>query len=258
MRRLGIERAFGTGGYGAAPAVAAARALGRPYVLHESNSIPGRANRAFARRARAVTCVFHRTLQEVPGAVRTGQPIRAALREAALLTKETGEHVLVTGGSQGAAFLNGIAPSAARIAGGEWLHATGAAHLESVVASGLPEGYRAAAYLESAEMAAAYRWARVAVGRSGGTLAEYALFRLPSVLVPLPSSADGHQLHNAEEFAAMGAATLLPQASATPEGLAEAVSFWLTSPDARDKAAAALADWDRPNATAEIAELVLK
>ena len=60
------------------------------------------------------------------------------------------------------------------------------------------------------------------IGRSGGTLAEYAVFRLPSVLVPLPTSADDHQLHNAKEFVEMGAATLVPEAEATPQALATA------------------------------------
>ena len=46
---------FGTGGYVTGPLITAARLCRVPYFLHEQNSIPGRANRLFAKGAR---CVF--------------------------------------------------------------------------------------------------------------------------------------------------------------------------------------------------------
>jgi UDP-N-acetylglucosamine--N-acetylmuramyl-(pentapeptide) pyrophosphoryl-undecaprenol N-acetylglucosamine transferase len=193
------------------------------------------------------------------------------LREVASQRYPSDDLILVTGGSQGSAFLNELAPEAAKLLPGtRWIHATGVANFEAVTKQHLPERYTAVPYLETEALSEAYQTASLAVGRSGGTLAEYALFRLPSVLVPLPSSADNHQLHNAEEFVSMNAATLLEQRDANPESLAAAVGLWLNQEEwicdsstaeeegHRARATEALAKWDVPDATERIAKLVLQ
>jgi UDP-N-acetylglucosamine--N-acetylmuramyl-(pentapeptide) pyrophosphoryl-undecaprenol N-acetylglucosamine transferase len=141
-----------------------------------------------------------------------------------------------------------------------WTHASGKSHYEATRARAdalnLGPNYRVEPYLETDAIAQAYRSATVAIARSGGTLAEFALFRLPSVLVPLPTSADDHQLHNALEFAEMNAATVLRQESTTQLQIAEAVRLWIDDTDARAEAQKALADWDRPDATERIVDLI--
>jgi UDP-N-acetylglucosamine--N-acetylmuramyl-(pentapeptide) pyrophosphoryl-undecaprenol N-acetylglucosamine transferase len=89
------------------------------------------------------------------------------------------------------------------------------------------------------------------------------MFGLPSILVPLPTSADDHQLHNAEEFASIDAATLLRQSTgsgaaeiATPESIREAVTLWLGSEEKRKIASRNLHEWDIPDATDRIVELI--
>jgi UDP-N-acetylglucosamine--N-acetylmuramyl-(pentapeptide) pyrophosphoryl-undecaprenol N-acetylglucosamine transferase len=259
LRDSGVDAVFSTGGYGAFPVLLAARSLGLKTVVHMIDSIPGRVNRLFVKRSAAVTCVFRHTVKLAPSAVRTGQPIRQTLREAASTVAKNEPLVLVTGGSQGSAFLNETAPKAAALAkqSARWLHSTGPTHIDAVRAGELPGGYDAVGFLAANEMADAYRRAMVVIGRSGGTLAEFALFRLPSILVPLPSSAEGHQLHNAKEFVEMGAADLLVQNEATPLELAQATDAWLGNVERRDRAAAALTEWDCPNATTDIVNLIL-
>ena len=254
-KRALIERrpdaVFSTGGYAAAPILSAARSLGIPYVIHEGNSIPGRTTRMFAPAARAVACTFRTTVGRLPGAVRTGHPIRRALREAARERRE-GDLVVVVGGSQGAAFLNEGVPQAAReIEGWRWLHATGPAHFERTRERAF-EGYEIVPFIEAERLARAYAEAHLAIARSGSTLAEFAAFRLPSVLVPLPTSADGHQLANAREFEAMGAASVVPQEGGD---LVAAIRAW-GDPERRKKAQEALAEWDIPDATARLALII--
>ena len=116
--------------------------------------------------------------------------------------------------------------------------------------------YRVAAFLEADEMASAYASATLIVSRSGGSLAEVALFQLPSVLIPLPSSAGNHQLYNAQEFVEMGAATLRIQASASPEQLAADIAAWLDHPAKRVEAAKALKLFDAPEATENILKMI--
>lgn len=87
-------------------------------------------------------------------------------------------------------------------------------------------------------------------------MAEFALFRLPSVLVPLPTSADSHQLHNAREFADMDAATVLEERNADADSIAQAVAMWQSDTVRRERATRALAGWDVPDATVRIYTLI--
>ena len=73
-------------------------------------------------------------------------------------------------------------------------------------------------------MAAAYAWADLAVCRSGAlTVAELSAAGLGALLVPFAAAVDDHQTVNAHFLVERGAALLLPQASATPDVLAEAL-----------------------------------
>lgn len=252
MRRDRPDAVFSTGGYSAAPIMAAARALGIPYVVHEGNSIPGRTTRMFAPRAAAVCCTFRTTEGRLPRAVRTGHPIRRELREATI-RKDEENLVVVLGGSQGARYLNEGVPQASLSLPGEvrWLHATGPKQYEPKLARSA--GYELVPYLELDRLTDAYVHARLAVARSGSTLAEFAAFRLPSVLVPLPTSADDHQRANAREFQAMGAALVCEQEGGD---LAGSIRAWLDDSSRRETAKAALAEWDVPDATARLASII--
>ena len=268
MREKRPDVVFATGGFAAAPVMAAARSLRVPYVVHESNSIPGRTNRMFGPGAAAITCSFKTTLQVLPRAVRTGQPIRDQLRKAAELgvRDQDKERPLVfgIGGSQGSEFLNETLPMTLPELENpaDILFSTGKSHFERVKmrlrTAKLGPNIEATPFLEVQQLAEAYLKADVVVGRSGGTLSELAMFGLPSVLIPLPSSADNHQLKNAEEFAAMGAAKILRQSTANPVKMAQAIDEWLSDRDARSKARAALVDWHIPDATERIFKIVME
>jgi UDP-N-acetylglucosamine--N-acetylmuramyl-(pentapeptide) pyrophosphoryl-undecaprenol N-acetylglucosamine transferase len=262
---------FSTGGFSAGPVVAAARDLGIPYIVHSADSVPPRSSAMFAPQAFAFTTVFRSTERffTVRPVTRTGQPIRRELRQAAESGPiEAEPTVLVIGGSQGSEFLNTVMPAAATRVGAKILHATGPKHLqatqERLRSHGLNSNYEAVPYLETEPLLDALRRATVVVARAGGTLAELALFGLPSVLVPLPSSANDHQLHNAREFEAMGAATVLwqpedrrqPAPPATPEAVANAVNEWLADAPKRATARHNLSEWDVADATEQIVALI--
>ena len=48
LKRGKFDGVFTTGGYISAPAILAAKSLGLPVVLHESNALPGKVTRTFA------------------------------------------------------------------------------------------------------------------------------------------------------------------------------------------------------------------
>jgi len=256
---------FSTGGYSAGPVVAAALTLGIPYCIHSADSVPPRSNLMFAKEAKAFTTLFRSTERFAPDikCQRVGQPIRRELREAVPRRAPEADLVLCIGGSQGSEFLNGCvlrAFAGDQLASVRLLIASGPKNFETTqkVVDGLGIGSRVTVkpYLQTEEMLDAYCRASVVVGRSGGTLAELAMFGIPSVLVPLPSSASDHQLHNAEEFAEMHAATLLPQADATPSAMADAIAGWLGDAGRRAEAEKTLKSWDLPDATERIYVLV--
>jgi UDP-N-acetylglucosamine--N-acetylmuramyl-(pentapeptide) pyrophosphoryl-undecaprenol N-acetylglucosamine transferase len=280
---------FSTGGYSAGPVLAAAKALGIPYVIHDGNSVPGRANRMFGRGAKAFLTTFFATerLYTDRPVIRTGQPIRKQLRDAAqgrysaaqsdivlaeaLLEGEvsgtagvptehgTLEHatILVLGGSQGSAYLNEAVPTAvsAMEIVVNVIHASGPTNFAETSArvKGLSlDNYRVEPYLDSDAICDAYCQADLVVCRSGGTLAELAMFGLPSVLVPLPSSADDHQHHNAVEFEEMKAAVEAKQEPAPYSKTMNGIRWWLSNSKAREEARHRLKEWDVPDATERI------
>ncbi len=259
------DAVFSTGGYSAGPVISAARSLGIRYFLHEANSVPGRSNLIFAKQARAFTTLFKSTAKFAAGihCQRVGQPIRQELLDAVVRRAPELDFVLCVGGSQGSEFLNGCIPRAFTgsslsnvrllIASGPKNFATTTKIVESL---GISDRVTVKPYLPTEEMLDAYCRASLVIGRSGSTLAELAMFGIPSVLVPLPNSAGDHQLHNAKEFVDMKAAILLTQAEATPSAVGEAVSHWLSDAKARSIAQAALRDWSLDNATETIYELI--
>ena len=259
---------FSTGGYSSAPVVRAARSLGIPYVLHEATSVPGRSIKLFAQGAKSVAVTFKRSEKEFPGCkvVRTGMPVRKELREMASAPNrpQPTNHPLafVFGGSQGSKFLNETMPSIARLMADDsidWLHSTGPTNIDGVKkevgALGL-EHYTCEPYLQGTAMGQAYQYATVVICRSGGSLAELAVFGLPSVLVPLPSAAGNHQYYNAKEFSDMGAAIVQTEDQFEPNHFASSIREWIGSPERREKAQLALKAWDIPDATERIVALV--
>lgn len=256
---------FSTGGYSAAPVMLAAKTLGIPLALHACDAVPGRALRMVADAAITMTCTFESTqtnVSEVVRAklVRTGHPVRSELRsrlEKARAGERSGP-IFAFGGSQGSAFLNDLLPKLARtMPGRSFLLSAGKGQYDKVVSAELPPNIRVVPFLEAESMAKALGEAPLVIARSGSSIAEIAVSRVPSILVPLPSSADNHQAHNANEFEKMGVASVLHQPTsglaeeATVAVAAEVIGRWLDDPVDLDSI---FERWDNPNATSNIYE----
>ena len=250
------------GGFTSAPPILAAGKFGARTFLHESNTIPGRANRFLARfvdeafigfpsaaglRARKVTA--------------TGTPVRPQFQpgnpapcRAGFRLDPDRETILVMGGSQGAGGINDMILSAlpllgSRTAAWQWLHLTGPGDVERVAQAYATRGFKAVVKPFIAEMDMALGAATMAVSRAGASsLAEIAAVRLPALLVPYPTAADNHQLCNARAFEATGAARLLEQKNATPEKVAALLCELVEDSSARAKIQTALAQWHVPKA----------
>ncbi len=260
------------GGFTSAPPILAARKFGAETFLHESNTIPGRANRFLARFVDEAFIGFPDTADRLKArkTSATGTPVRpqfSAGREASqsrtALGLEPGlSTILVVGGSQGASGLNEMILSALPLLSSknwQWLHLTGASDFEKVKAAYAAQKLKAVVKPFLAEMDLALSAATVAVSRAGASsLAEMAAVRLPSLLVPFPAAADNHQYFNALAFEKSGAAKLLEQKNSTPEKVAAILSELVEDQIARSKMQTALVQWHAPEAAAQIAENILQ
>jgi UDP-N-acetylglucosamine--N-acetylmuramyl-(pentapeptide) pyrophosphoryl-undecaprenol N-acetylglucosamine transferase len=107
--------------------------------------------------------------------------------------------------------------------------------------------------LEQDEMTAALCATRLAVVRSGcGTIAELALFGIPAIYIPLPTSFADHQLHNALEIERLGGGSVLRQSDATSESLLDEWQQWFCDAKRREVAAKKLRNWSIPDATERV------
>ncbi|HZQ47701.1 MAG TPA: UDP-N-acetylglucosamine--N-acetylmuramyl-(pentapeptide) pyrophosphoryl-undecaprenol N-acetylglucosamine transferase, partial [Verrucomicrobiae bacterium] len=267
------EAVLAMGGFTSAPPVLAGRACGAPTFLHESNTIPGRANRW-------LSWVISQAFVGFPGAANrlhtskvsvTGTPVRSQFQpmeagacRAALGLDPQRPVLLVTGGSQGASGLNDVVikalPLLAKLAPQlQLLHFTGSKDGEKVEHACAAGKITAVVRPFFGEMHLALGAASAVVSRAGASsLAELAAMRVPAVLVPFPAATDDHQYHNALAFEKTGAACLLAQGEAAPEVLAPKIVELIESAAVREKMSAALAAWHAPRAAGQIAENIMQ
>ena len=229
------DAVLGMGGFTSTPPILAGKRRRVPTFVHESNAIPGKANRLNGWLVDEVLLGFEDCKKHFPRARTevTGTPIRASLKErmprqeALARVGVTGEAltVLVMGGSQGAQGINkAVRAALPHLKAGprlQFIHLTGAHDEADVRAAYEAAGVKAAVAAFCHDMGAAYSAADLVIARSGAaSLSEIAWFALPSILIPYPYAAENHQYFNAEIFARVGAATLLKESDATGEVLA--------------------------------------
>lgn len=260
------------GGFTSAPPVLAGKKFGAVTFLHESNTIPGKANRWLAHFVNQAFVGFpmaaHRLLLQ--NIVVTGTPVRpqfqpvdAGACRMALGLKMDQPVLLVMGGSQGASGVNQLVLQAAprlleQEPGLQFLHLTGPADFEKVKEGYAARNLKASVLPFLSEMELALGAATLAISRAGASsLAEMAAMRVPSVLIPFPAAADNHQYFNARSFVDSGAALLVEQRAATGESLAQTVLSLLTNPARLAAMRSALERWHEPDAAQIIAEKML-
>jgi UDP-N-acetylglucosamine--N-acetylmuramyl-(pentapeptide) pyrophosphoryl-undecaprenol N-acetylglucosamine transferase len=260
------------GGFTSAPPVWVGKDFGAKTFLHESNTIPGRANRFLARFVDEAFVGFPSAVARLRArkVTATGTPVRPQFQpcepapcRAAFRLDPGRSTILVMGGSQGASGINDLVLSALpslgdRASAWQWLHLTGPNDVEKAKQAYDARGFKAVVKPFLAEMDLALGAATVAVSRAGASsLAEIAAVRLPSLLVPYPAAADNHQFYNAQAFETTGAARLLEQKNTTPEKMAALLRELVEDPAARAKIQTALGQWHAPKAAEQIAEIML-
>ena len=243
-RKFKPQVVLGMGGFTSTAPVLAGRMRGVSTFIHESNAIPGKANRLTARMVRAVMLGFKECAPFFPKARTevTGTPIRTELKP---LDRQVARHrlglrtdlptLLVMGGSQGASGINQAVIKSLPFLHGvplQVIHLSGARD-ERLVADNYGRE-KIPAYISAFHhrMEEVYSAADLLVARAGAaSLAEFAAFSLPSILIPFPYAADDHQTRNAEIYARAQAAILVKESEISGELLARKIRELIESPE---------------------------
>lgn len=221
LRMEQVAAVIGFGGFTNVGAILAAACLRKPCLLHEANQVVGRTIRLFGRLATKVYVpegVIYNGNSRVSFC---GFPLRRELQpmdpkaaKVQLGFDPDKPLVCVVGGSQGAHPLN------------RWVWE----HAEQWVAHGIQvlciTGTNKMVQVDKAlspsivfkpfcsQMACLYSAADGVIARAGaGTIAELTHFAVPSILIPFPQSAEGHQLNNARVFEQRGGCVVVEQSA---------------------------------------------
>ena len=272
MKRFAPHALLAMGSYASLPPVLAAKARRVPVVLHEANTVPGRAVDLLARYAKVIAISFEETAEHLRRrrTELTGLPVRAGIAGCARLDEvpEDAFCVFVTGGSQGAHRVNELLTQALPLVRADLakrgaarrlfvIHQTGAADAEEVKRRYEAAGIEARVNAFETEMGRAFASADLVVCRAGAsTCFELAAVGKPAFFIPLPSALRDHQHYNALAFVKKGAADEGVQEALTPRSIANYILHKIDSPQSLAAKAAAMRALARPDAAARVADIV--
>ena len=273
---LAPDLIFSMGGFGSIPVVIAGWLLGVPIFLQEADAMPGLSNRLLARFSLEVFVSFPKTPYfPLKKMILVGTPIRRELlegskEEAREFFKITGEKpvVFILGGSQGAQRINDkileILPQILKSF--ELIHQIGEKNFrqtreEAKVMMANKEQekyYHPFPFLKEEELIKAYAISDFIVSRAGsGSVFEITALGKPSILVPLPESAQGHQLKNAYALAEKGAAIVLEEKNFTPHFFLGRLKILFEEPGKLEKMSKAAKEFSKPLAAKVIAGYIV-
>lgn len=260
---------FLKGGFVGLPVGLVSRLFRIPFVIHESDVVPGLANRILMRKAAFVADVNNVGIPVAEEFKRVSSSKKKELKKAFGFDPEK-PLVVVTGGSQGSLNINEavreILPEMLKFASVGLV--AGRKHYDAMVDLKKYEEWSDAKLTSNFRM-----WyfcsvmnellgaADVVVSRAGATtIAEMAALEKAVVLVPFEKLPGGHQVKNAERLVEMKAAEMVrdDKMVKNPTLLLEAVRKLARSPKKRAEMAKRLGETARPHAARDLAEIVLK
>lgn len=244
MKKYNPDAIFTTGGYVSAPAVAAARLLNKPYMIHDCDSVPGLVSKFAAPGAKIVSVAFEasKKVLKSKNIIFNGNPIRDVFFE---VTKDEAKQKLglrddkkilyVTGGSQGAKTINDALADIIKNLVEELnlivIWQTGKKKYDDVIKE-LEEIYPEyknnsniiiRPYFEEAVYP--LKAADLVVERAGSlSLSETVQSNNASILIPYPYAAQDHQRKNAKEMCEKGLSLYLEDEDCKGENLLKKIT----------------------------------
>ena len=267
---------IGKGAYSSFPALFAARVLGIPVVIHESDSHPGRVNAWAGKFAARIAVSYPEAVAYFPKdkVAWTGNPIRKEIATPAV----EGSHeflklerdvpcILVLGGSQGSKRVNDAIIDALPelLKRYQIIHQTGAKNFEqtkSIAEAVLldhphKDRYRPFDYLNNLGLRMAAGASDLVISRAGSTIFEIASWGLPSIIIPIPEGISHDQRTNAFNYARSGAAVVIEENNISSDIIVSQIDDLINNKPKRDAMAAAAKAFATPDAARKIAQVIL-
>lgn len=266
---------FSKGGYASLPVVLAGWAYRIPIMIHESDANPGMANSVLAKFSKRVAVSYPEAEKYFPvdQVVLTGNPLRedidkgnAQKARIAFSFVDSKKIILVIGGSQGSKNINdkilNILPELLRKY--QVIHQTGENNFEEVkrIAGELGikvghGGYFPLAFYgdEIRDILAA---SDLVISRAGASnISELAATGKPSIIIPLPASANNHQHMNAYSIAKTGGCVVLEENNLGEHMLLSKINEIIENEELRNKLSQNIKAFYHPDAANRIADGIL-
>lgn len=251
---------IGFGGYATLPTMLAA--TGKTTILHEANTVIGKANRLLLWQAKYLTTGFKTIIgvakKYQDKIIYTGNPVRSNIWS--LKPKRDDICLLIIGGSGGAKIFSKIIPEMlinlpTKI---KVIQQVKEEDVEAIKAKYQQAGIECEVKSFFDDMDKKLAQSSFAITRSGAsTIAELIAVKLPAILIPLPNSADNHQYYNAKEMDDTGSAWLINQDAQVQSNLLKQVKKIIKDPAILDKCSSNLRK-QRIDATKTLADIIEK
>lgn len=272
------EVVFSKGGYGSVPVVIASWVYRIPVFLHETDIVPGLANRRLARYVSAIGVGFRAGEELFPPSkvFVSGTPLRPAFSSVpspadarrVLNLHDRKPVIFVTGGSQGARRINTVVLELLfrLLPEFQFLHQVGPANLPAVQAfvdetlKDFPDiqDYHLVGFLDAETMVLSYAAADLVISRAGGTtLAELSALGKPAILVPLKEAANNHQWENSHFYRETGAAVVVDETNLSAPILEATIRRVFQRPSDLALMASRMRELARPAVSEDVAALLV-
>ncbi len=264
---------FSKGGPGALPVVLAARFHFIPVIIHDSDSVPGLANRLSAHFAAKIGLAFKSATNFFPvkKTIIAGNPIRQELLTNRLETSEAKRIlkfesqeplILILGGSQGAQKLNNFVFENLEtlLKTAQIYHQIGTGNAKEIDRTNISSPrYKIVGLLNAQEMKLALNAADLIISRAGaGAIFEIAAFGKPSILIPLDGSANDHQKINAYEYAQNDATIVIEESNFKINIVLTQIKKIMEDKSLAQKMSEAARKFAKPDAAEMIAKKILE
>lgn len=277
MWKIYPDVVFGKGGYSSFPPLLAARILGIPVVIHESDSRPGKVNKwagKFAQRI-AVSYPSAADFFDKSKVAYTGNPIRREIRVP--LTDRAHEQlgleagvptIFVLGGSQGARTINDVILESlpTLLEKYQVIHQTGRANFAEVTRTAEvilqnhphKNRYKPLDYLNDLTMRLSAGASDIVVSRAGSTIFEIATWGKPSIIIPISEQISHDQTKNAFAYARQGACKVIEEHNLTEHVFISEVSALLEDKALQQQFADNAKAFSRLDSSDKIADVLIE
>lgn len=267
---------FSKGGFTSVPILIAAKFLRIPVVIHESDAVPGRANKLATKQARYIGVAYDDAAKHFPTekTALIGIPLRPELKQisadpfAELRIPNDKPLLYITGGSGGAERINALILKSL----GDLLphyrifHQTGSANLEEMRLtaqsllqdSPLLKDYYLEGSVDAKTVSNLMTAAALIITRAGSTtLFEIAYHGKPAIVIPIPEDVSRDQRSNAYAYARSGAATVIEEHNLTQHLLATEISSIISDQSRYNEMSVAARGMFIDGASAKIADILI-